>query len=430
MTQLIRGEGLTCDLGEQFPPVIPVRQVFEGDEVGDVSAASRAAMDELDLSSLSPGDRVLVTAGSRGIGDVVSVLGEICQYLRGMEVEPIILGAMGSHGGGSPEGQRSVLTSLGITEERIGARIVTSDEAEVIGRDEAGREVYCDPLVLECDGLIAVNRVKPHTTIQGDIQSGLMKILVVGLGHRRGAEAFHRNPPAQLSTALVQMARVLMEKTPFLGGVAIVENARERSAVIAGLRPEEMEEQERRMLVRARELMPSLPFPRADVLVIRRIGKDLSGTCMDTNVIGRFRIDGAPAAGDPEIGAIAALELTDASHGNACGVGLADVITARLASSIDLETTYMNVVTSRLPVRAMVPMIARTDRDAVAACIATSGPPDPAEVRLAIISDTLHLDALWVSPALWSDIRGLSRVSRGGAQVPLEFDREGVLSLH
>ncbi len=430
MRQLISGEGLTCSLppGEGFPPLIFVRQMVQDHEVDDVGEATRGAMEHLDLpDQLAPGDRVLIAAGSRGIRDIAEILTGVCQYLRSLRVEPVILGAMGSHGGGTVAGQKRVLTSLGITEDRIGARIITSDRAEVIGLDEAGREVYCDPLVLAYDGLLAVNRIKPHTTIRGSVQSGIMKMLVVGLGHRQAAEAFHRNPPAELSGALVQMSRLMMRKTPFLGGVGIVEDAGDRSAVIAGLRPETLEEQEAHMLFRAQKLLPTLPFSRADVLLIQRMGKDFSGTGMDTNVIGRLRIQGAPPPGGPEIGSIAVLDLTEESHGNACGIGLCDFITARLAARIDLQATYLNVFTSRLTMRAMIPMIARTDRDAVAAAIITSGVRDPRDVRLAVISDTLHLDTLWVTPALWRDICRLAGVERAGPERAMVFDREGSL---
>ena len=429
MNQWIR-DGLTCNLpeGDGFPCLIPVRQLVEEEEVADLGAATRGAMEQLNLEQrLSPGDRVLIAAGSRGIRDIVRLLDLICDYLRDMQVEPVILGAMGSHGGGTPEGQEKVLASLGITEERLGARVITSNCAEVVGRDEAGRDVYCDPLVFEYDGLLAVNRVKAHTTIRGDIQSGILKMLVVGLGHQQGAEALHRNPPAQLSEALVQMGTLLAEKTPFLGGVGIVENASKRSAVITGLNPEALEEQEKRMLERAQELLPTLPFSRADVLVIQRMGKDFSGTGMDTNVIGRLRIEGTVSPGNPEIGSIAVLDLTEASHGNACGLGLADFITARLAAKIDLQATYLNVFTSRLTMRAMIPMIVKTDRDAVAAGIITSGVKDPRDLRLAVISDTLHLDTLWVTPALWEDICDRSGVDRAGPEIPLEFDEQGSL---
>ena len=431
MQTLISGRGLSCDLprGSSFPPLIPVRREFESRAVADVAEETRKAMLELNLEDrLRSGDRVLVAAGSRGIKDKAEILSGVCAYLRELDVTPTILGAMGSHGGGTAAGQRDVLESLGITEERVGARIITSDEAVAIGEAEDGQTVYCDPLVFEYDGFLAVNRIKPHTTARGAIQSGIIKMLVVGMGHHRGAEAFHRSDPARLSESLVSMWRVIRDKTPFMGGVGIVDDAQKRAAQVVGLKPAELEAREKELLVTARELMPTLPFDRADVLVIEEMGKNYSGTGIDTNVIGRIRIEGTLSSDPPDIDKLVVLDLTDESHGNACGLGLADFITARLARKVDLHSTYLNVLTSRLTMRAMIPMIMGTDRDAVAAAIVTSGVPDLSRVRLALISNTLHLDSFLVSPALWDEIRRLPGLHADGEQTEMQFDDEGSMN--
>ena len=425
MTKLISAKGFKHNLPkeEYIPHLLPIKQQLADDAISNVPRAAREAVNNLNLGDkLSPGDRVLVTAGSRGIADMPEIIAAVCRQLKVMQFEPTILGAMGSHGGGTKQGQREVLEALGITEETTGATIKTSNEAVVLGEDKNGQQVYCDPLALEYDGLIALNRVKPHTTAHGEIQSGLIKILVVGMGHHKGAESFHQSSPAELSETLVDMYRVIKDQAPFLGGIAMVENAHKRSAIIEGIPLSELVSREKQLLKKAEEFMPTLPFDAADVLVILQMGKDYSGTGMDTNVIGRRRIQGVPAPDKPRIGKIAVLDLSDSSHGNACGVGLADFMTSRLAKKIDLNATYLNVLTSRLTMRAMFPMIMQTDRDAVSAAITTSGITDPRKLRLAVIKDTLHLDRLWVSPALWEDISHKTGLNKAAQKVKMTFE--------
>ncbi|MFP4200488.1 MAG: hypothetical protein ACLFS8_03620, partial [Clostridia bacterium] len=384
-------------------------------------------MAQLDTSGLRSGSRIIVTAGSRGIAHIARILRRVCLGLRDAGMDPVVLGAMGSHGGGTREGQMEVLRSLGIDEVGVGVPVVTSSEAVALGRTERGLTVYCDPLALRADGVIAVNRVKSHTTARGPIESGLVKKLVVGLGHRAGAESFHQCGPAAMSGELEEMAGIVLEHLPFLGGIALVENAYEQLHTVEWVRPDGLFERERALLRLSKELAPALPFDEADVLVIKTMGKDYSGTGVDTRVIGRYRVQGEADASSPAISRICALDLSQASHGNATGIGLVDLVTRRLAAKVDPNATYTNVLTSTLTMRAMLPMVMRSDEDAVRAAIASAAVPPSRPLRLAVIENTLQMKRLWVSPGLIDQVERRAHVSAPGREVALRFDDDGCL---
>ncbi|HMQ31458.1 MAG TPA: lactate racemase domain-containing protein [Chloroflexaceae bacterium] len=389
-----------------LPQMYRVRQRWSSAPVADIPGAVRAQLDGLALP-VSPGMRVAVTAGSRGINDIVPVTRAAVAWLRAAGAEPFIVPAMGSHGGATAAGQVKMLASLGITEESVGCPIHSSMEVVQVGSIADGTPVFMDKFAAEADGVLVINRVKTHTSFDGPIESGLAKMCAVGLGKRQGAETVHRTAVYGLKQQMVPMARVIVERGKVLGGLAIIEDAREQTAEVVALPPDEIgRDGEARLLARSKELMARLPFERLDVLVVDELGKNISGTGMDTNVIGRLPIPGEPPMPSPIINVIVVLDLTEATHGNANGMGLADLTTARLAGKVDFHATYVNVLTAGLVglCKGGLPIVLPTGHDAVATAIKVCGQADPADARVVRIKNTLLLEELLVSPALLPEV--------------------------
>ena len=383
--------------------------------VPDPERATGEALATLGLEARVRGRRVAVTAGSRGIHDIVAVLRGAVAHLRRCGAEPIIVAAMGSHGGGTSEGQRRVLTHLGVTEAAVGAAISTAMETEVVGRTPQGLGAYCDRVAAGCDGILVVNRIKPHTAFSEPFGSGLMKMLGVGLGKVEGASQIHRQGPAVLAAAIQAIARVHLDRGAVVGGVAIVENAYDETAIIEAVTPAHMVERELVLFTQARAMLPGLPVDDLDVLVVDEVGKNYAGTGMDTNVIGRMRIPGLPEPSAPRVSRIVALRLSPASEGNAQGIGLADLTTQRLVDAMDRQTTYLNTITSTFLLRGFIPVTLPSDREAIATALDTLGIADPASVRMIRISNTLHLEHLRASPTVAEIIRAQEGTEVGPA---------------
>jgi hypothetical protein len=328
---------------------------------------------------------------------------------------------MGSHGGATDEGQKRLLADLGISEASMGCPVVSSMTVEEIGRTAKGTPVYLDRHAVHADGIIVINRIKPHTAFRGGIESGLCKMLAVGLGKHKGARQMHA---AGLGSTLVEAARVILARVPVLAGVAVLENSLDETAEVHVVAPEKFEETDRRLLERAWQTLPRIPFDPLDVLIVEEMGKNISGTGMDKNVIGIGpRVGGKMEMGAPAVSTIVVLGLTSESHGNATGVGLADITTRRLVDSIDYKATYTNVLTTRLWSAGRLPVIMETDRDAIEVAL---GETPPAQVRFVRIKNTSHLEELEISEALLPEARqgGLTVVSEPR---PLEFDETGHL---
>jgi hypothetical protein len=399
-------EDLTADT--PLPPLQRVRQRWQTRPLADVAGAARAQLDALGLrGALRPGMRVAVTAGSRGVANIVAITRAAVGWLRECGAEPFVVPAMGSHGGATAAGQLKLLAALGISEASVGCPIAATMEVVELGRIADGTPVYMDRHAAEADGVLLINRVKTHTSFKAPIESGLAKILAVGLGKRQGAETAHRSALYGLKEQLVPMARLAVERGRVLGGLAIIEDAREATAAIVALGPADIGGPgEAALLLRSKELMARLPFDRLDVLVVDEIGKDISGTGMDTNIIGRLPIPGEPPPERPLINVIVVLDLSAASEGNANGIGLADLTTARLASRIDFRTTYINTLTAGLAglCKGGLPITLPSARDAIATAVKVCGQADPAAARLARIPNTLRLEELLVSPALLPEV--------------------------
>jgi hypothetical protein len=419
--------GLTHDVA--FPRLLAVRQRFDQGHVADIAAATAAALEPL-RARIRPGMTVAITAGSRGIHDKPAVVRAAGDWLRALGAEPFVVPAMGSHGGATAEGQVQMLADLGMTPERLGMPIHATMETVEVDRLPDGPAVHLDANAAKADGILAVNRVKAHTDFQGEIESGLSKIIAIGLGKQRGAEGIHRFGPANLGVWIPQVARRIVETGKVLGGLAIVENAYDRAARIELLdAPDIAGPAETALLADAKRRMATLPFDEIDVAVIDEMGKNYSGSGMDTNVIGRMMIRDSPEFDRPNIRNIAVLDVSDASHGNAVGIGLADFVPFRLLERIDLRSVYINAMTSGLggPQRAQIPMAFPTDRDAIAAAVQTCGRPDPAAVTLVRMRNTLDLEHLLVSESLRAAVDADEDLEITSDAAPMAFDEEGRL---
>lgn len=385
----------------EFPRFATVEYDPPTSELADAERAAREALAGLSLGELSDGTTVAVGLGSRGIHDLVLITRTVVTGLRRQGFEPVIVPAMGSHGGATAEGQRETLAALGITESEVDCRIDARMAVEGVGRTDGGEPVYISRAAREADAILVINRIKPHTNFTGSIESGLCKMLAIGLGKHRGARAVHRDALSRgYVPAITGAIRSIAEDVPILGGIAVVENFEDRTAHIEGVPWEALPEREAELLDRAREYMPMLPYDDLDVLVVDRIGKDVSGAGMDTNVIGRYEVLNAEDPPEPEIGRIVVRGLTEATHGNGQGIGLADITTTAVIDSLDLDQVYTNALTSGSLSKARLPVALPTDELALTAAVSSIGSYDPDSVRMAWIRDTGHLSTFRVSEAL------------------------------
>jgi hypothetical protein len=412
-----------------LPDLHLVEQRFPRGAPLDVPGAVRTQFARLDLATrLRPGRRVAVTAGSRGITDLAPVLRAVVAALREAGAEPFVAPCMGSHGGATAEGQAQALADLGVTAASVGAPIVSSMDVVDIGAGEFGEPVWTSRDVAEADAVVVVNRVKPHTDFHGEVESGLVKMLVVGAGKHAGALTAHRLAVRHGFPAVLRgHGERLLATLPVLFGLAIVEDQREQTALVEAVEPQDFFAREAALLARARDLFPALPFAQLDVLVVDWLGKDVSGSGMDTNVTGRVAARTIEPPARPRITRIFVRGLTAASHGNACGVGMADFITRRMAAQIDRAATAVNCITSTAPEDGRLPIDFACDREALAACLQTAGVSEPRAARLAWIRDTSHLERLVVSEALLSEVRADAALRLVGPPFPAPFDARGDL---
>jgi hypothetical protein len=414
-----------------YPKIVRIRQNFERPKVTNIAAAVAAALEKLDLGrTIKPGQTVALTAGSRGIANIPLVLRATAAFLKGLGAKPFLIPAMGSHGGGTAEGQRHILESYGITEEFVGVPIRASMDTVQVGVTGEGFPVLLDRIASEADHIGVVARVKPHTGYHGPIESGLMKMMMIGLGKHAGALAYHRILLEQPYDRVVRsVGRTLLAAAPIAFGLGLVENAYDETALIEGVAPEAFEAREEQLLVQARRLLARLPLAKADLLIVDEIGKNISGSGMDTNVVGRkraFRMQ-PPPEGMPSMRLIYVRGLSAKTHGNATGIGLADFTSTRLVEQMNYRATVINCLTAGYPEGAFVPVHFGSDREVLDAALAIIGTRKPEEARLTRIHDTMHLDELDVSepclhePARQTEFTAIGRVRE------LEFDAAGNL---
>ncbi|MFB3903799.1 MAG: DUF2088 domain-containing protein [Acidobacteriota bacterium] len=388
-----------------LPQLHRVRRSFPRPVLPDLE---RSLFEQLEQhrTLVRPGSSIAIGVGSRGIARLARVVRVVASWVTTRGGGPFIVPAMGSHGGATAEGQAQILADYGVQAESVGAPIRSSMEVVELRQDGCEARVYQDRQAFESDGIIVINRVKPHTDFHGRHESGLMKMIAIGLGKRAQAAEIHRHGVRGLRDLMPEVARrVLAQSKPILG-IGIVENAYEEIADIRAVPGPEIPDRDASMLNHARDLMPALPVDQLDLLIVDQIGKDISGVGLDTNVIGRLGIRGEPDPERPRIKAIIARELTPGSHGNALGIGLADVITRRLYDSIDSKPLYENLYVSGFLERGKVPIVAQSDAEALFYALRACPGIDPTRARVIRIQNTLRLDSLHVSSAVLKDLEG------------------------
>ncbi len=412
-----------------LPNMYRIRQLLDAPQVKDIDAYLDRELAAVALGSRICRDaRIGVTAGSRGVKDIGRILRHIVWFLKNNGAKPFLFPAMGSHGGGTAEGQLEVLRSLDITEETMGAPILSSMETVEIGQSSHGFPVYVDKCAAEADGIVVVNRVKPHTDFCGPIESGLMKMMAIGMGKWRGCVQIHKQAVNfGFSSVVPEYGEIVLGRLPILCGVGIVENAWDEIAEIRVVMPENLRCEEKRLLDRAKLLMARLPFDEFDVLVVDEMGKNISGTGMDTNIIGRIMSIGEKEPEKPKISRIVVLDLTEASHGNGSGIGLADFTTQRLVNKIDLHATAINTMTGNSPEKARVPIHFSTDREAVEAGLATIGIVSPSHARVVHIRNTLELVEMEVSESLLPEVKRKTSLVVVKKIGPMLFQDDGAI---
>ena len=407
-----------------LPKMIRVRQTFPRPRVADIPKAVTETLGSAALR-VRAGDTVAVGAGSRGIANIDVVVGATVRWLKDLGARPFVFPAMGSHGGGTAEGQLSVLEHYGITEATMGCPVRATMEVVQVG-EALGLPVWLDKLASEADWIGIVNRVKPHTDFKGSIESGLFKMMTIGLGKHKGAIQYHRaNIHHGYETVITSVGREMLAKARIGFGVGIVENGYDETAVVEAFAPEALEGGERRLLKSAREWMARLPFSPIDVLIVEEMGKNISGSGMDTNVIGRPSNPHEPFPNDPKILWIVTLDLTEESYGNAVGIGNADFTTRRLVEKIDMKPTLINAITACAPGGAKVPPTYDTDREAVETALSCIGLTPPDQARVIRIKNTLMLGEIEVSEAYAAEIAKRPDLTPIGDATPLPFDAAG-----
>jgi hypothetical protein len=412
----------------EIPFLAPLRQTERQPVVADVPGETRRLWQASRLPSrIKAGDRVAVGVGSRGIASLSAMVQATLDVLRDLRAKPFVVAAMGSHGGATAEGQRQLLGEYGIREDLLGVPVKTDMTAVQIGINSWGEPVWWDRNALEADAVLTVSRIKPHTDFRGRYESGITKMLVIGLGKRDGASQHHRWGFRGLRDMLPETAKVILEKTPFTAGLAVLENAKEQTARLQVVHKEELLAVEPGLLEEARGLMGRLPFEQLDLLVIGEIGKNYSGAGIDPNVVGRLLIEGEPEPGVPKITRICCLDLSPESHGNGTGVGIADLTTDRLLESIDPVPFRMNNLTACFLWRSKLPIAFPTDRQCIEMGLDTCWQPNRDAIRMAVIPNTLEVAELWVSAPLLEEARKRPNLEAAGKPQALPFDAAGNL---
>ncbi len=413
-----------------LPRMVRLRQTFEATRVNDIPSEVERQLATLNLGQqVKPGQTVAITAGSRGIANIAIIIKAACDHVRRIGGKPIIVPAMGSHGGGTAEGQRQIIEGYGVTEAFTGAEIRASMETVIVDTTPQGIPVHFDKHAFGCDHVLVVGRIKPHTGFVGPVESGLHKMMLIGLGKHEGAKIYHR---AILDYSFLEIIRavadVVLKKCRVIGGLGIVENAYDETGLIAAVAPNDFFTRESELLTLAKKWLPRLPFANTQLLIIDEIGKNISGTGMDTNVIGRKYNDHAATANDDvSVKRIFVRGLTEATHGNATGIGIAEFTNTRTINQVDRRITAINCLTGGHPTAAMLPIAFDTDRDVIQAALPTLGLVEPTNAKVVQIANTLHLGEVLVSEAYIPEIAQRPDLAIIDGPFEMPFDADGNL---
>lgn len=406
-----------------------IKQVFCQDRIDNIPEYINKSFSNSDLSDrINPGDRIGITVGSRGIANICPIVKQVIVELKKIKAEPFILAAMGSHGGATSPGQKDILASYNVTEKEMGVPILSSIKTVEIGSIDNEIPVYFSKEALQLNGIIALNRVKFHTDFKSNlVESGISKILVVGLGKRDGAESIHSLGVYGLKNIIPKAAELIIEKTPVIQGIGILENGYDQTMDIVFCTPEDILDTDKKLLNKCKQVFPSLPCDKIDVAIVQEMGKNISGTGMDTNIIGRLGINGEEDSAKPDISKLVVLDITDPSHGNALGVGLSDVTTTKLVNKINFRDTYANTITSTFLNRAKIPIYVDTEKEAIEIAVKTCWQINQQKLRLLIMKNTLELEYLYVSETIWEEIKNDTNIAAMGNWETLDFDNNGIM---
>jgi hypothetical protein len=417
-----------------LPKLIEITQTYPASTALNVRSVLAEQFGKEGLKSrLSPGMRIAVGVGSRGIANLREIVQAALDVLTEAGTRPFLIPAMGSHGGATPEGQTKVLADYGLTENSLGVPVVADMDTEKIGTALGGGDVFFSAPALRADAIVAINRIKPHTDFRGTLGSGIQKMLVIGFGKQTGAASTHRSAAHfGFETTIRESAKVILQNIRMLCGIAIVEDQRHQVVEVKVLRPDVIDQEETSLFERARSLMPRLPLDEIDLLIVDQIGKEISGSGMDTNIIGRDITGYSTSLQNsnglaPHIARIFIRDLSEATKGNGIGIGLADFTTDRAVRSLDLSSMYINATTSLGLNTAKIPIHFPTDRESIQHALSTLASPHPEKLRIVRIKDTLSLERMLVSECCCAMLRPQSRVSPVGQAREIQFDAAGNL---
>ena len=408
-----------------------IKQNFNRMKIEDLFEHIHQSFKKSDLKNrIKPGDKIGITVGSRGITNIKLIVKNIISELKNINASPFILPAMGSHGGANSEGQKEVLASYGITEREMGVPIMASMDVRQIGKVENKIPIYFSKIAMESDGIIALNRVKMHTDFKSNlIESGMSKILAIGLGKAKGASSIHSLGVYGLKNVIPQAAELIIKKAPIIQGIGILENSYDQTMKISFVPPEDIIKVDSELLKKSKKVMPTLPIENLDIVITQEMGKNISGTGFDTNVIGRLYINGEKESMKPMIKRLIVFDLTEESHGNALGIGLADITTRKLVDKINYKDMYANTITSTFLNRAKIPIIADTEKEAIEIALKTCWELEQNNLKLLIMKNTLELEYLYVSKAAWDEIKDDKNIDACGEWEKLAFAENGKMRI-
>lgn len=409
-----------------IPKMVAVRQKFDSDQITDIPAAVFREMDREDVrAKVSPGMRIAITAGSRGIDNLALVIREVVSFLKSLGAEPFVIPAMGSHGGSTAEGQLAVIAEYGVTEAYVGCPVKATMETTQIGTLDDGRPILINRLAAEADGIISLNRIKAHTAFRGRYESGVMKMLTIGLGCQAGAEICHRQGILHLGPNVEKFAFGILENANVILGVGLIENAYDKTVKIRVMTKEQIPEEEPKLLDYAKSKMARLLLDRVDVMIVDYIGKNISGEGMDPNIAGRWIVP--TIRGGIQATRIGILDLTNETLGNFVGLGMADTCSKRVVEKISTDATYPNSLTSTVTELCKIPMFFDDHKKTIQATIKMVPAKAPDEVTMLRIRDTLAMDTIWVSENLVEQVKQISGMEILSEAEDLAFDENGNL---
>lgn len=409
-----------------MPRMVKVRQTFVAPEVEDLEKELKGQLAQQSISGLiKPGMSIAIAVGSRGVAEISAITRITAEEIKRRGGKPFVVPAMGSHGGATAEGQRQVLADLGVTEEAVHCPIVSSMEVVEVGKLPNGLAVLIDKAAYQADGIVVINRIKPHTAFRGPCESGMAKMITIGLGKQKGADSCHAYSFKYMAEHVVDMAKIKIDKCKILFGIGTVENAYDKVARIVAVPAAKIIETDEQLLAEAKARMPRILFDQMDVLIVDEMGKEFSGDGMDPNITGRYPTP--YASGGPSIAKLVVLGLTAQTHGNANGMGVADFTSARLFKAINFDTTYANCLTSTIAEPARIPLIMQSDREAILAAIKTCNARDISKARVVRIKNTLHLGEIYISEAMLEEAQANPALEICGQPELIKFDEEGTI---